>query len=147
VALDAGLDAAQAAGATDVILNLGGQLAVRGAAIPLSIADPADRQSGVGALWLRDASAATSGQGEQPGHLLDPRTGEVAPDFGTITVITESAAVADCLSTGLYVLGPQRALALGHDLEGVDVVVVQNGPGGPSIRTSEPGSAPLGDAR
>jgi thiamine biosynthesis lipoprotein len=46
------------------------------------------------------------------GHLLDPRSGRPAPDFGSATVFAAQAAASDCRSTGLFVLGPERGAAL-----------------------------------
>ena len=67
--------------------------------------------------------------GARIGHVLDPRTGRPAPDFGSISVWTRDATAADCLSTGLYVLGPERALELARELsaagEAVEVVVLE----------------------
>jgi thiamine biosynthesis lipoprotein len=54
--------------------------------------------------------------GRRVGHLLDPRTGEPAPDFGSVTVVAPSAFVADVLSTAFFVLGPEQGLALSERL-------------------------------
>jgi len=64
-------------------------------------------------------------EGRKLGHILDPRTGEPAPDFGSLTVWTADPLRADCLSTGLYVLGPERALAWVAAHPDVDVLVLQ----------------------
>jgi thiamine biosynthesis lipoprotein len=115
----------------------------------LEIADPRDRALPILALRTVRASAATSsnsergskvrdaragastgelglvGPGDAIGHLLDPRSGDLAPDFGSVTVLAGRAIDADCLSTGLFVLGPDRALALARELPDVDVVVIE----------------------
>ena len=96
----AGLDDAIAAlradgRATAAMLNLGGQVAVYGGASwTVPVADPRDRQRAVVALTLSSGSVATSGNSEHGferdgvryGHLLDPRTGAPARDFGSLTV-------------------------------------------------------------
>jgi len=45
------------------------------------------------------------------GHILDPRTGKPAPFRGSVTVLAPTGAEADCLSTGLFVMGPKKGLA------------------------------------
>ena len=84
-----------------------------------TLADPRDRQRAVARIEIPSGSVATSGNSERGvvvdgrriGHLLDPRTGRPAPDFGSLTVWAPTALEADCLATGLYVLGPEAALA------------------------------------
>jgi len=66
---------------------------------------------------LRNRALGTSGsgtqffhhQGRRYGHILDPRTGWPADGILSATVIAPSAALADALSTALYVLGIDRA--------------------------------------
>ena len=68
-------------------------------------------------LHLRDGAQATSGSGEQffevdgrrYGHVLDPRTGWPATGVLSATVVTESGADADALSTAFLVAGPALA--------------------------------------
>jgi thiamine biosynthesis lipoprotein len=132
--LDEGLAAAVEAGARAVSLDLGGQIASFGAPVEVGLAHPRHRQRGVTHLWLEDASIATSGQGVQPGHIRDPIEGGAAPAFGSVSVIAPSAARADCLATGLFVLGPDRALSLGEQLADVQVIVQELGSDGLRIR-------------
>ncbi len=122
------------AGASGALLDLGGQVTAlgrdaSGAAWSISVADPRHRDRPAVALRLADASASTSGNSERArvvdgrriGHLLDPRTGEPAADFGSATVVSPSALHADILSTAFFVLGPEDGLALSEKLrrEGV----------------------------
>jgi len=78
-------------------------------------------------IGLRDAGLATSGDyrnffqvdGERYAHVIDPNTGApVAHRLASVTVLADSAMVADGLATGLMVLGPEAALDLArqHDL-------------------------------
>ena len=66
--------------------------------------------------------------GVRVGHLLDPRNGRPAPDFGSATVFAAQAAAADCRSTGLFVLGPERGAALAarwsRELQGEAVLLL-----------------------
>lgn len=115
--LDAGLAALAQAGARGT-LDLGGQVATFGRTLELELADPRDRNQAVLAWRLESGSVATSGNSERSrvvegvrvGHLLDPRTGRPAPDFGSVAVWCESAASADAYSTAAFVMGPDAAL-------------------------------------
>lgn len=116
------------------VLDLGGQVLAVGSDLAerpwrVPVAHPRDRTRTVAELGLANLSASTSGNSERGrevsgrriGHILDPRSGEPAPDFGSVTVVAPSALVADILSTAFFVLGPEKGLALSATLrtEGV----------------------------
>lgn len=135
----AGLDAALAALAADgrarrATLDLGGQVALYGSGeVWLAVADPDQRSRAAIALRVDAGSISTSGNsehgfvvdGRRYGHILDPRSGRPAPDFGSVTVWAATALRADCLSTGLYVMGPDRALAWVERHPDVGVLVLE----------------------
>ncbi len=117
------------AGVRSALLDLGGQVYALGSDTSekpwrVPVADPRDRQRTVVELGLVDRSASTSGDSERSrivagrriGHILDPKTGEPAADFGSVTVIAPTGLVADVLSTAFFVLGPERGLALSEGL-------------------------------
>jgi thiamine biosynthesis lipoprotein len=130
VALDAGISAARAAGASRVMLDLGGQVASSGAPLQVALAHPWERQRDVTTVTVDEGSVATSGQGVQPGHIRDPRTGQPAPPWGSVSVIAASAAWADCLATGLFALGPEGAATRAETLEHARVILQLAGPRG-----------------
>ncbi len=146
VALDEAAAALLSAGVQSAFLDFGGQALVVGESAPatVALADPARRQRGVLRLELQRGSSATSGngergievEGERLGHVLDPRTGQPAHDFGSLTVCAPNATDADCLSTGLYVLGPEAALLFAHERPGIDVVVLERGASGLRARAT-----------
>lgn len=124
VAFDRALNVARrSAEGTPVRIDLGGQLAwsARSGEQRIRLVDPRDRARAVAeiAIDLAEGSVATSGDSEHGvhaggtriGHLLDPRSGEPAADFGSVTVLARNAAAADCLSTALFVEGPDAGLA------------------------------------
>jgi thiamine biosynthesis lipoprotein len=146
VGLDAALSVLGETGARDVLLDLGGQLALRAWRAPttIALADPRERSRVCLELTLRSGSVATSGNSERGratssgavGHVLDPRTGRPAPDFGSLSVVAPDATAADCLSTGLFVLGPDAALAFARAHEGIDVIVLEPTAAGLRARAS-----------
>jgi len=98
------------AGAPSGLLDFGGQLLAWGPPVEAAIADPQDRQRPRLAIFLKDASLSCSGTSERGRHILDPRTGEPCPAWGSVAVVASEGLTADILSTALYVLGPERGL-------------------------------------
>jgi len=137
-ALDAAQSAMLAAGALAVDVDLGGQV-VRGGALKSSrdhaVADPRDRSRAVLTVRIEQGSLATTAIGQPPsrvgerdfGHVLDPRTGRPAADFGSMTVWASDAFAANCLSTGLFVMGPDQALEWAEQQDGIEVLVLETG--------------------
>lgn len=118
--LDDALERLRSSAATAAVIDLGGQLAVWGRTTAwVDIAHPRDRGRPILRLEVSRGSVATSGSsergmvigGERLGHVLDPRTGLPTGDFGSVTVWADDATRADCLSTALYVSGPDTAHA------------------------------------
>ncbi|HBO43506.1 MAG TPA: hypothetical protein DD670_06165 [Planctomycetaceae bacterium] len=57
--------------------------------------------------------------------MLDPRTGEPAEGLLSATVVASSAVLADGLSTALFVLGADRAMAFCEARPELAVVLVR----------------------
>jgi thiamine biosynthesis lipoprotein len=134
VGLDDAVAALTRTAAISAVLDLGGQIAVWGAvSVSVDIADPRRRGSAVLQLDVPRGSVATTGNsergvvvdGERLGHVLDPASGHPSSDFGSVTVWAERAARADCLSTALYVMGPERALGWAALHPEVAVIVIE----------------------
>ncbi|MCB9916485.1 MAG: FAD:protein FMN transferase [Planctomycetes bacterium] len=144
-ALDEAADELRARGARGW-LDLGGQLLAVDVATPreVRLAHPDRRDEAVVALTLARGSCATSGNserglrvdGERLGHVLDPRDGQPARDFGALTVVAATAVDADCLSTALYVLGPDAALAFVHARPELEVVLLERAGASLRVRAS-----------
>jgi thiamine biosynthesis lipoprotein len=143
--LDAAIAAIASAGAREAVLDLGGQVAVLGAKVRLAVADPDRRDRVVAEIEIEHGSLSTTGnsergvavEGERLSHVLDPRTGNPASDFGSLTVWCASAMAADCLSTGLYVMGPDAALAWARDRAGIEVLVLERAGDGLHARATD----------
>lgn len=97
------------------ILDLGRSFGVWGyppeGAWHIAITAPEDAEDVFATLSL-DAPAyvSTSSQEENPGHIVDPKTGRPAEtDIVSATAIAPTGSVSDLLSTALFVAGSARA--------------------------------------
>ena len=119
------------------MIQFGGDLYVAGARGDrpwrLGIRDPrGPADASFAAIDLTDASFSTSGdyerfflhQGRRYHHILDPRTGEPTLGCRSVTIVAETATLADALSTGVFVLGPDAGMALIERLPKVEGVIV-----------------------
>ena len=59
-------------------------------------------------------------------HILDPQTLQPARLCQSVTVVAAEGTLADGLDTGLFVMGPERAMALVERLDGVEAVIVDH---------------------
>ncbi|MFZ5831033.1 MAG: FAD:protein FMN transferase [Planctomycetota bacterium] len=57
-------------------------------------------------------------------HLFDPRTGRSPEHFASVSVLAPSAALADALSTAVFVLGPDRGMTLLRAHRNVDALLI-----------------------
>lgn len=102
------------------LVNAGGDIKVFGDRLwKIGIKDP--RGTGiVKVLELKNKAVATSGDyekyfmldGVRYHHILNPRTGLPARECVSVTIISEDAVFADALSTGIFVFGPEKGIAL-----------------------------------
>ena len=83
-------------------------------------------------LEMTEGAVATSGdyerffehEGVRYHHLLVPSTGMPARGCVSVTVVCDEAWRADALATGLFAMGPVRALEFAERRPGIDVLVV-----------------------
>lgn len=114
-------------GVESAIISLGGNVHVLGAKIDgsewrVGIQDPDDEDGYLGALAVTDTAVITSGgyeryfEDEETGeiyhHIIDPSTGYSA-DSGliSVTIVSADSTLADGLSTALFVMGTEEAVA------------------------------------
>lgn len=131
--------AMQAAGAQYAIVSLGGNVQTLGDTKPdgspweVAITDPNDTGSYVGVLSVGQTAVITSGgyqryfvsDGVTYIHILDPSTGyPVDNGLKSVTVVCTDGAMADALSTALFVLGEQGALDYYKTYGGFGLVLI-----------------------
>ena len=129
IALDQAADLLRSRGVGDALLDAGGQILALGAPAGekgwrIGVSDPRRREQAMVTLVLSNASAATSGNAERPGEILDPETGRPIAGDGSATAIAPLATSADALSTALFVMGAQRGVAYARGRDDLVVLFV-----------------------
>jgi thiamine biosynthesis lipoprotein len=134
-ALDRMLITLRGTGATAALINFGGQIASYNSLQEVAIADPERRERPMLSVTLSHGSISTSSGSEKSfaiagrrfTHIIDPRTGEALPPRGSVSVIHESALVADILSTALYVMGPAEGVRWARDHDVTAIFITGSG--------------------
>jgi thiamine biosynthesis lipoprotein len=98
----------------------------------IGIQHPRQLNAILASLKLTDTSIVTSGDyeryffkdGIRYHHILDPKSGQPARGCQSVTIVSETALSGDALSTGVFILGLERGMALIEDLEGVEGLIV-----------------------
>lgn len=121
------------------MVSLGGNVQVLnrkpdGAGWRIGIRDPAESGSIAAVLEVENRAVVTSGgyeryfeeDGNTYIHILDPRTGyPAAGDLASVTVVSADGTLADALSTALYIMGSEDALAHWRDCgENYELVLI-----------------------
>jgi FAD:protein FMN transferase len=131
----------EARGVNDFIVSGGGNLLVSGAKgktpWTIGVRDPRGPD---GSYLARvrlpgGGGVSTSGDyerffeidGRRYHHILDPRTGYPARGLVSATIFAPTAMRADGLSTGVFVLGPEKGMALVEALPDVEGVLIDEG--------------------
>jgi thiamine biosynthesis lipoprotein len=85
----------------------------------------------IATLDLKDRSISTSGDyeryfildGERYHHLLSPTTGYPVHTCQSVSIIAEEGVLADAFATGVFILGPEKGLAVVEKM-GFDGVII-----------------------
>lgn len=135
-ALDRGVAMLRDAGFTDFLIQAGGDMFAAGTnngpPWKLGIADPRGDHDAFAAVDVRDATFSTSGDyerffledGVRYHHLIDPDRGEPARGTRSVTIVASRAILADALSTGVFIMGPEAGMKLIEDTPDVEGVIV-----------------------
>jgi thiamine biosynthesis lipoprotein len=120
-------------------LSLGGNIYVigrkpDGSPWRIGIQNPfAPRGNHTAVLEVEDTSIVTSGpyeryfiqDNQRYHHILDPITGfPVENGLASVTIVSQCSMTADALSTGVFLLGLDRGLALLEELDGIEGLLI-----------------------
>ena len=124
------------AGVSAVVLNIGGDLVIRGTwTEPVSLADPrsdAENDTPTARLLVKDRAVATSGNyrrgfdigGRHYSHIIDPRTGSTAEEILSATVVSPRPADAGAMATAFCVLTPEESRRVAAGSPGTDFLLI-----------------------
>lgn len=133
------VDILRDAGVEHALVSAGGDTRLlgdrRGQPWLVGIRDPDDASGVVTRLALVDEAISTSGDyeryfdedGVRYHHILDPATGRPTEGIRSVTVVGPDGTITDALSTTLFVLGPERGMALLDGLPEYDAVFIEAG--------------------
>jgi len=98
----------------------------------MGVRHPRDKHKVVVSIPLSDSAISTSGDYERYfiegdtryHHIISPSTGQPAKQTWSASVMANDAITSDALSTTLFVLGTEKALALINSLDDVEAIVI-----------------------
>jgi len=135
-AVDRAAGVLRRAGIESAAINAGGDILLigerDGRPWRIGVQHPRNPDRQLATLELAGAAVVTSGDyerfferdGVRYHHIFDPRTGYPAGRCQSVTVVAPSAALADALSTAVFVLGPGEGMALLQRFPGTEGLVV-----------------------
>jgi len=129
-----------AAGIDNFLVQAGGDLYVHGRRIDgtpwiAGVRDPRGEEGDHFAVMpVRDHAFSTAGDyerayvvdGKRYHHIIDPRTGYPATRSRSVTIWAHDALTADALDDAVFILGPQKGLALVESLDDVGAIIVDS---------------------
>jgi thiamine biosynthesis lipoprotein len=135
-AIDRAVALLREAGFHDFLIQAGGDMFASGTnngpPWKLGIADPRGDHQAFAAVEIRDGTFSTSGDyerffikdGVRYHHLIDPDRGEPARGCRSVTIVAPRAVIADGISTGVFILGPEAGMRLIEEMPDVEGVIV-----------------------
>jgi len=107
----------------------------RGSPWMVGIRDPDAEDRWVTRLALGDEAISTAGDyerffdedGVRYHHIINPRTGDSARGIRSVTVIGPDATMTDGLDNAVFILGPEKGLALIDATPGYAAIVIDDG--------------------
>ena len=119
-------------GINDFLVNTGGEIFAKGDNWKVGIQHPRKRNELLNAVKIDGISITTSGDyeqyfkknGKRYTHIFNPVTGYPANECEAVTIIAKDALTSDALSTGIFVMGPEKGMELVEKLSNVEAIIV-----------------------
>lgn len=119
-------------GIENFLVNAGGEIVAKGSDWKIGIQHPRKQNELLNSISLDGISVSTSGDyqqyfnknGKRYTHIFNPVTGLPANGCEAVTIIAEDGLTSDALSTGIFVMGPEKGMKLIEKLPGVEALIV-----------------------
>lgn len=129
----------QEKGVVGGIINASGDLTTWGTQVSgkkwmIGITNPLDKSKIFSWMPIVESAVATSGnyekyivyRGEKYSHIIDPRTGNPSRGVKSVSVFAKKAEMCDALATSVFVMGVDVGLSVINQLDGVEVIIVDD---------------------
>lgn len=136
-AVDRGIAVMDSLGVAAGLIDAGGDIRTlgkrpRGGLWRIGLRDPRKPDEMLTVFQVNEKAITTSGDyeryfvrdGVRYHHILDPKTGKPARGCCSVTIITEDACDADAIATAVFVMGPDKGMALIESLPDVEGLIV-----------------------
>ncbi|MBR9974243.1 MAG: FAD:protein FMN transferase [Bacteroidetes bacterium] len=131
-AVDRAVAVLRARGATEALVNAGGEIRATGGSWEIGIQHPRSPSEFLAVLDLQGGAIATSGDyekyfetdGQRYHHIFDPSTGYPARGCQSVSVIASDDVTADALATAVFVMGTEHGMEFLKQYPDIEALIV-----------------------
>ena len=133
-AADRALKMLKVNGIKEALVNAGGEIKGIGSNWVIGVQHPRRTFELAGKIELAGMAVSTSGDyeqyfeegGKRYHHIFDPATGYPASGCMSVTVLAKDGIWADALSTGVFVMGPDKGMELIENLSNTEAMIIDS---------------------